>query len=284
MIVTSNIDDLRELLKPHLGHIGFVPTMGALHQGHLSLIKHLGESSFKVMSIFVNPIQFGRNEDLSRYPRPIERDMELCRESGIDLLFTPSNESVYPRGYRTYVEVEDWGNLLCGRVRAGHFRGVATVVLKLFNIVKPSIAAFGWKDAQQGLILRKMVSDLNLDVEIVLCPIVRDSDGLALSSRNAYLTQSERNLAARIPECLQCAGDSYREGLRDFAQIREGMLQHFRKHPEIDVEYIEAVNMDDLEPAIELRVGVLLALAVRIGSTRLIDNWRVGAEPLPFDQ
>lgn len=255
--------------------IGLVPTMGALHAGHLSLIEAArAETGYVVVSIFVNPTQFGPNEDLNRYPRPLERDLQLCSQSGVDLVFHPRPEVMYPPDYRTFVEVTGLQEGLCGAARPGHFRGVATVVLKLFNLVQPDRAYFGQKDAQQARILQQMARDLNVPVEIRVCPIVREADGLALSSRNAYLEAQERRGATALYRALTEARRRIESGERDAAAVRQAMTKAIASVPGAVLDYAVVVDADSLHSLAQIVAGrpVLLALAVRFGGTRLIDN------------
>lgn len=256
--------------------VGFVPTMGYLHDGHLSLVhESKGRADVTVVSIFVNPAQFGPNEDFSKYPRDLAKDSAYLREAGVDCLFYPEAAEIYPPGYRTYVEVEGLQDKLCGRSRPGHFRGVATVVLKLFEIVEPDFAIFGAKDAQQVLIIKRMAADLDLGVEIVTCPIVREPDGLALSSRNAYLGPAERRAARVLSTSLDWAGKAVAAGERDACRLVSGIRAVLEAEPLARIDYAEAVDPETLEPVAELRGEVLVALAVFIGPTRLIDNIRL---------
>jgi pantoate--beta-alanine ligase len=256
--------------------VGLVPTMGFLHEGHLSLVREARKrADIVVVSIFVNPAQFGPREDFARYPRDLDRDRALLEAEGVDVLFHPSAAEMYPPGYRTYVEVHGLQEGLCGRSRPGHFRGVATVVLKLFNIVRPDAAFFGAKDAQQALILAKMASDLDLGVEVVTCPIVREPDGLAMSSRNAYLNPAERRAALLLSKSLRRAEQAILAGERDAAKVLAGIRFIIEAEPLARVDYVEAVDPAGLVPVGEIRGEVLIALAVFIGSTRLIDNIRV---------
>jgi pantoate--beta-alanine ligase len=255
--------------------IGLVPTMGALHAGHLSLIEAArAETGFVVVSIFVNPTQFGPNEDLARYPRPLERDLELCGEARVDLVFHPRPEVMYPPDFRTFVEITGLQDVLCGASRPGHFRGVATVVLKLFNLVQPDRAYFGQKDAQQTRILGQMVRDLNVPVEIRVCPIVRESDGLALSSRNGYLGAEERRRATVLHRTLTEAQRRIEAGERDAAKVRQAMVEQIASVSGAVLDYAAVVDADSLQALNRIDAGrsVLLALAVRFGGTRLIDN------------
>jgi len=256
--------------------VGFVPTMGYLHEGHLSLVRESKErTDVTVVSIFVNPAQFGPREDFETYPRDLEKDSAYLRKGGVDCLFCPEAADVYPPGYRTYVEVHGLQDRLCGKSRPGHFRGVATVVLKLFNIVRPDLAFFGAKDAQQVLIIERMAADLDLDVEVVTCPLVREPDGLALSSRNAYLGPEERRAALVLSRSLRWAERAVAAGERDAAKLVAGIRSAIEAEPLSRVDYVEALNPLDLEPVAEIRGDILIALAVFIGSTRLIDNIRL---------
>lgn len=253
--------------------LGLVPTMGALHEGHLSLVRRAREKSdVVVVSIFVNPTQFGPNEDFTRYPRNLEGDATLLTQEGVDYLFAPSVEEIYPSGYATYVEVEGLSERLCGRSRPGHFRGVATVVLKLLSIVAPHYAFFGQKDAQQVVIIKKMAEDLNLDVEIVVCPIVREADGLAMSSRNRYLNVEERQAATILYQALQRAKQMIDAEARDAERIIRTMQQMIEAEPRARIDYVEIVNARTLEPLTTVSGECLIALAVFVGPARLIDN------------
>jgi pantoate--beta-alanine ligase len=253
--------------------IGIVPTMGYLHEGHLSLVRKCRKSAnVSVVSIFVNPLQFGPREDIQRYPRDIARDAGLLRREGVDFLFYPDELDMYPDGYRTFVEVSGLQDGLCGRSRPGHFKGVATVVLKLFNIVQPDLAFFGQKDAQQAVILRKMSEDLNLNVKIRVLPIVREPDGLAMSSRNVYLTGEERRAALVLSRCLAEARRMFERGERRAGAVVSQLKATAAAEPLARVDYIEIVDNKDLRPVELIRRDVLVALAVYIGKTRLIDN------------
>ena len=261
--------------------IGFIPTMGALHEGHLSLIRRARENCSRVYaSIFLNPTQFGPNEDLSKYPRTFDADAEKLTTAGVDVLFAPEAKKIYPAGFRTYVNVEGLSERLEGKSRPGHFRGVATVVLKLFEIVQPHFAFFGRKDAQQVRILQQMTGDLNLNVEIVVCPIVREPDGLALSSRNMYLNPQERRAATVLHRALGEARRAVSAGTRDAVQIQSSIHKILSGEPLAWVDYVEIVDAETFE-AIS-RIGarpVYILLAVYVGKTRLIDNLFI--EPAP---
>jgi len=253
--------------------IGFVPTMGALHAGHLSLVEAARrDSSPVVVSIFVNPKQFGPQEDFAKYPRPIEEDQAQLERLGVDCLFAPSVDEIYPPGFRTTVNVESLGDRLEGRARPGHFRGVATVVLKLLEIVAPQFAYFGRKDAQQLRVIRQMAADLALDAEMVTCPIVREADGLAMSSRNAYLSPQERRAATVLYRALDAARQAIAAGEHDAARLVEAMRGVLAAEPLAATDYAEIVDADSFQTVTRLRGACLALLAVRIGATRLIDN------------
>jgi pantoate--beta-alanine ligase len=252
---------------------GFVPTMGALHEGHLSLIARArGDCDEVVTSIYVNPLQFGPREDFAAYPRDLERDSALCRDAGVTFLFAPSEGEVHLPDHRTWISVAGLEDVLCGRTRPGHFKGVATVVAKLFAIVQPHAAFFGEKDAQQLRIIRRMVRDLHLGVEIVGCPTVRAADGLALSSRNAYLSPAERAAAPVLHRALAAAAEAARAGERDAARLAAGVRAAIAAEPLARLDYAEAVDDDTLEPVAAIRGRVLLAVAAYFGRARLIDN------------
>ena len=253
--------------------IGFVPTLGYLHEGHLSLVRASKKAAdATVVSIFVNPTQFGPREDLAKYPRDLARDARMLRAEGVDILFCPDAAEMYPPGYKTYVEVHDLQNKLCGRSRPIHFRGVCTVVLKLFHIVRPDMAFFGQKDAQQTVIIRRMVRDLNLDVRIVAGPTVRDGDGLALSSRNSYLSPEERRAALVLTKSLKEAKMMVARGQRRAAVLIGRIRSLLRAEPLAREDYVAVVDPEDLEPLSLVKDRALIALAVFIGRTRLIDN------------
>ncbi len=255
---------------------GLVPTMGALHAGHLSLIEAARRDSNPVIvSVFVNPKQFGPAEDYKKYPRDMEGDRRKLEAARVDVLFAPSVEEMYPAGFRTAVNVEGLADRLEGKIRPGHFRGVATVVLKLLDVVAPRFAYFGRKDAQQARIIRQMASDLALDSEIVVCPIVRDPDGLALSSRNAYLSPGERKAATVLYRSLLRARGSIELGERDSMRIVAMMRQELAAEPLASVDYVEIVDADSFEPIVRLTRSSLALLAVRFGATRLIDNMQM---------
>lgn len=253
--------------------IGFVPTMGFLHQGHLSLVKKArATTDFVVVSIFVNPLQFGVGEDYDEYPRDLNRDSSLLAEVGADLVFAPSVEEMYASGNSTQVEVLGLTDVLCGASRPGHFKGVTTVVSKLFNLVQPDFAFFGQKDAQQVAVLKKMVRDLDFPLEIVALPIVREEDGLALSSRNKYLNPAERQSALVLSQALKLAEKLISAGEKNAEKICQKMVQLIENQPLAVIDYVELRSADSLELLPELQGQVLIALAVKIGKTRLIDN------------
>ncbi|MCX6555128.1 MAG: pantoate--beta-alanine ligase [Candidatus Aminicenantes bacterium] len=258
--------------------IGFVPTMGFLHAGHLSLVeKCRQENDLAVVSIYVNPAQFAPNEDLNRYPRDPDRDIALLEKERTDLLFMPDAMEIYPPGYETYIRVEGLEAALCGKSRPRHFRGVATVVLKLFNLVGPQRAYFGQKDAQQAIIILRMVRDLHLPVQVRVLPIVRDSDGLAMSSRNVYLTPVERRAALHLPKALGNAAALIHDGVRDDAAIKKTMADELAKDPLVCIDYIAMVRLQDLADLVAVEPGnTLIAAAVHVGKTRLIDNLLLG--------
>ena len=260
--------------------VGFIPTLGALHEGHLSLLRRAkADCSRLYASIFLNPMQFGPNEDLSKYPRTFERDVEQLNNAGVDVLFAPDAKEIYPAGFRTYVNVEGLSDRLEGKSRPGHFRGVATVVLKLFEIVQPQFAYFGRKDAQQVRILQRMAADLNLNAEIVVCPIVRESDGLALSSRNTYLDPEERRGATVLHRALDAARRELSAGTRDALQLQTAIRRVLSSEPLARADYIEIVDAETFEPVVGIAARpVYVLLAVFIGKTRLIDNLLI--EPL----
>ena len=253
--------------------IGLVPTMGYLHSGHISLIKRAKKDcGIVVVSIYVNPTQFGPGEDYQRYPRDLERDKKLAKEAGTDILFVPSDEEIYPDSFHTYIQVEELSGRLCGVSRPIHFRGVATIVAKLFNIVKPTKAYFGWKDAQQLIILKKMVKDLNMDVEVVGLPTVREKDGLAISSRNKYLSKQERKIAPILYQALVKAKKMVNSGENNSARVLQQAKDLIKKKKGVKIDYLKAVNLTDLKDAKKIKKNTLIAIAAWIGKTRLIDN------------
>ncbi|MGB2630853.1 MAG: pantoate--beta-alanine ligase [Candidatus Omnitrophota bacterium] len=277
MRVITKIDDMkrysREARKEGKS-IGLVPTMGFLHEGHMSLVRAAGEEcDVVVLSIFVNPVQFGPDEDYKKYPRDMERDKKIAEETGVDRIFAPGVDEMYPDGYATYVEPEGhMASILCGKSRPGHFKGVDTVVAKLFNIVSPGKSYFGQKDAQQAVIIRQMVKDLNMNTEIRVMPIVREDDGLAASSRNAYLTGDERRQALRLYNSLKKAEKLVAEGELLAGKIKKEIEKVLVEGEDIRIDYIEVVDAETLEPVENVRDNALVAVAAFVGNTRLIDN------------
>jgi pantoate--beta-alanine ligase len=276
MKIIKTIKEMKTVLASHreqMKIIGFVPTMGYLHQGHLSLIGRARQSSdIVVISIFVNPTQFGPQEDLARYPRDLKRDEELAEQEGADYIFYPDVSEMYPEGYKTYVLVEELSKKMCGASRPEHFRGVTTIVLKLLNIIQPHCAYFGQKDAQQAIIIRRMVEDLNLDVKIEVEPIVREADGLAMSSRNSYLKAKERKAALVLYHALTLAQKLIKQGERNSSVIISQMEKFIRQEPLARIDYISIVDNRNLQELALINKEALIALAVYIGKTRLIDN------------
>ena len=253
--------------------IAFVPTMGYFHAGHLSLMREgRRRGDVLVVSLFVNPIQFGPKEDLNQYPRSLERDKALAQKEGVDVLFVPKQEEMYPSGFQTFVEVTELTQHLCGLSRPGHFRGVTTVVTKLFNIVKPHIAIFGLKDYQQYLVIKRMVKDLNFDIEIIGCPIVREADGLAMSSRNEYLLPEQRKAALSLSKGLKLAQELVNAGERNAQIIINRVSNFIKQFPYTQIDYVKICDPETLEDLIEIKERALLALAVKVGRARLIDN------------
>ena len=269
----SRMSTFSKIVKKEGKSIGLVPTMGALHEGHLSLARTAKKhTDVVVMSIFVNPIQFGQSEDLDKYPRDFKRDEELARLAGVDVIFYPSASQMYPEGFSTYVDVEGLTDTLCGASRPGHFRGVTTVVMKLFAIVKPDVAYFGQKDAQQAIVINKMVNDLDLDVDVKVLPVVREKDGLAMSSRNVYLSTDERKEAAVLYQALRKAEELIRQGETETAKVIRAMEEMIKAKHNARIDYIAVVDPKNLKDAKTISGEALVALAVFIGKTRLIDN------------
>jgi len=273
LATTSDMLAASRSLRAAGNRLGLVPTMGALHEGHLSLVRAAKSQCDAVaVSIFVNPTQFGPNEDFAKYPRTFDRDRDLLRQEGVDVLFAPSTEEMYPAGACTWVTVEGMSDRLCGRSRPGHFRGVTTVVAKLFHIVEPDLAFFGQKDAAQAAIIRRMVRDLNLPVEIVVCPIVREPSGLAMSSRNAYLTTEQRQSALVLYGSLKEIERRFQSGERNAAKLIAAGNEIVAAEPSVRLDYLEIVDPDTLEPLPTLNRTALVAIAAFVGTTRLIDN------------
>lgn len=269
----SRMQARSQQLKREGKSIGFVPTMGALHEGHLSLMRRArAENDSLISSIFVNPTQFGPGEDYKTYPRNMDQDRDLAEGVGVDIIFAPSVSEMYPEGYATYIEVDGLTKELCGRSRPGHFRGVTTVVTKLFNIVRPDRAYFGQKDYQQTVVIKRMATDLHLGPEIIIMPIIREPDGLAMSSRNRCLSKEQRQAALVLSHSLKKAEEMLGRGERDGEIIKAQMAQLIQQEPLAEADYISVVDSDDLTESTEIKGQVLIALAVRIGQTRLIDN------------
>src|ERR1700679_3882399 len=276
MQVLSTVHEMRaacRAVRKSGQSLGLVPTMGALHAGHIALVRAARkECDVVATSIFVNPTQFGPNEDFSKYPRTFEKDCALLEAEGVALLFAPQSEEMYPKGASTFVEVEGVGDRLDGRSRPGHFRGVATVVAKLFHIVRPHKAFFGQKDAAQVAVLRSMVRDLNFPLDLVVCPTVREPDGLALSSRNRYLSAEERRRALVLSRALNVIAATYGAGQKDVTRLLEAGRNVLATEPDVRIDYLEIVNADTLLPLTEAVPGALVAVAAYLGATRLIDN------------
>ena len=276
MEVVKATESVRALVKTARSagkKVGFVPTMGDLHIGHISLIETAAkECDFVVVSIFVNPTQFGEGEDFGRYPRPLEADLDICRKGSVDVVFIPTPKQMYPTENITWVNVEKLTETLCGESRPGHFRGVATVCAKLFNIVGPDAAFFGAKDAQQAVVIKRMVADLNMPLDIVVCPTVRDGDGLAVSSRNKYLTEEQKKDATLIYKSLQKCRQMIEAGITDTGQITAEMRKILSQTPSIQIEYVSIVDAESMQILNKIIGKVLAAVAVRLGEARLIDN------------
>lgn len=274
MEIATDLDKFRALRASLHGTVGLVPTMGYLHEGHLSLIRRAkAECAHVVVSIFVNPTQFGPNEDLSKYPHDLERDLRLLEPLGVDMVWTPTAEGMYPNGFQTWVQVEALTAPLEGAVRPAHFRGVTTVVAKLFNAVRPHKAYFGQKDAQQAAVIRQMTRDLSYPIEIVICPIVREPDGLAMSSRNKYLEGEDRQAALVLSRALNAAKELYDAGERDGEKLRGKMKEIIAAEPRAQMQYVSCADYDTLAELETVTGKTLLSMAVMIGKTRLIDNF-----------
>lgn len=277
MRVVKSVKEVRDAVKEWKSQglsVGFVPTMGYLHEGHESLIKKAVKDNDRVVvSIFVNPMQFGPTEDLDKYPRDLERDSKLCENAGANLIFHPEKEEMYFEDFSSYVDINGLSDELCGKSRPIHFRGVCTVVTKLFNIVNPDRAYFGEKDAQQLAIIRRFVRDLNIDIEIIGCPIIREEDGLAKSSRNTYLSKKERQAALILSQSLNLAKDAINSGERNSSVVIDIISNIIKKEPLAKIDYIEVVDSLSMKPVKTIEKSVLVAIAVYIGKTRLIDNF-----------
>ena len=276
MKIVSTIEEVRAQVKEWKKEgqsIGFVPTMGYLHEGHMSLIDAAGENDKVVVSIFVNPMQFGPTEDLASYPRDLEHDAKLCEEHGVDLIFHPTPEEMYGDQFYSYVDMDVLTKELCGLSRPVHFRGVCTVVIKLFNIVTPDRAYFGQKDAQQLAVIKRMVKDLNMPLTITGCPIIREADGLAKSSRNTYLSIEEREAALVLSRSIFLGKEMVEKGERDCKKILAAMTAEIEKEPLAKIDYVKIVDLDTMQQVEKIDRGILAAIAVYIGKTRLIDNF-----------
>jgi len=281
MEIAKTTESVRNLVKAARSKgkkIGFVPTMGAMHIGHISLIEAaVKKCDFVVVSICVNPAQFGPDEYFEKYPRPLKTDLEICRKASVDVVFTPATKQMYPQENLTWVNAEKLTEQLCGRFRTGHFRGVTTVCAKLFNIVAPDIAFFGQKDAQQAIVIKRMVADLNMPLKIVVCPTIREPNGLAVSSRNQYLTEQQRKDATYVYKSLEECRKLINSGITDSKTIIAKMRKILNQAPSIKIEYISIIDADTLQELKKITGKVLTAVAVKIGSTRLIDNIVVDA-------
>lgn len=278
MQVIDEINHIKALVKEWKKQnfsLAFVPTMGFLHEGHLSLIKAAKKCDKVIVSIFVNPMQFGANEDFKEYPRALQEDIKLCEKEGVDLLFTPKAEDFYPADFSSFVDMHSLTDKLCGASRKGHFRGVCTVLCKFFNIIEPDFAYFGQKDAQQCLVVAKMIKDLNMKVELKICPIIREKDGLAKSSRNVYLNEEQRKAALVLSRAVFLGQNLVQKGQRDAAFIKEAMLKEVQKEKAARLDYIAVVDVNTLQDLKQIKDNVLAAIAVYIGKTRLIDNFLI---------
>lgn len=276
MVTVQQISELKKMVraaKKAGKRVGFVPTMGYFHEGHLSLMHRAKqENEMVVVSLFVNPTQFGPGEDYQSYPRDLERDHKMAAEAGVDIIFVPEVSEMYRPNFQTFVEVTEVSQGLCGNSRPAHFRGVTTVVIKLFNIVEPDCAYFGEKDAQQLRVIRQMARDLNLNIEIIGCPIVREPDGLAMSSRNVYLNQDERQAALILYKTLLTAEEFIKAGWNDAVKLQQELVNFIRQEPMAKLDYLVIAENETLKPVCMLEGEIIIALAVKIGKTRLIDN------------
>ena len=277
MQVIETVAEMKQVRREIAGAVGFVPTMGYLHEGHLSLVRRArAENDAVGASIFVNPTQFGRGEDFARYPRDPERDLSLLQQAGTDFVFMPPVEEMYPTGYSTYVDVSGLTERLEGALRPGHFRGVTTVVAKLFNIVEPTRAYFGQKDAQQLLVIKKMAVDLNMNLEVIGCPTIREPDGLAMSSRNTYLNAEERRAGLVLFKSLALAQELWSKGERSADRIRREMTALIQREPLAEIDYVSVADPASLEELEHIAGPALVSMAVKVGKTRLIDNVVLG--------
>jgi pantoate--beta-alanine ligase len=274
MHITDSLSELRTIRRSLSGTLGLVPTMGALHPGHASLVSRAHvECDYVGVSIFVNPAQFSPGEDLAKYPRTLQKDLDLLESLGVDVVWTPTPDIMYPSGFQTWVTVDEVTKPLEGASRPGHFRGVTTVVTKLFNAFTPDKAYFGQKDAQQVAVLRRMALDLNFPIELVVCPTIREQDGLAISSRNAYLNEAERRAATVLYRALCAAGEKHKSGEQSAEVLRSTLRDVIESEPLAEVHYVSVADPDNLAELQQISSGALLSLAVRIGNTRLIDNF-----------
>jgi len=277
MILATSLEELRQARALLDNPLGLVPTMGFLHPGHISLVERARAECASVgVSIFVNPTQFGPNEDLDKYPRNLEQDLKLLEAAGADLVWMPTPDIVYPPGYQTWVDVEGLTSLLEGAMRPGHFRGVTTVVAKLFNVFQPQRAYFGQKDAQQAAVLRRMTCDLDFPVDVIICPTMREADGLAMSSRNAYLNPDERRAATVLFRALSAAKAAHASGERNADNLRQVMTETIQAEPLAKLQYVSCADYDTLEELQTVEGKALLSMAVYLGKTRLIDNFVIG--------
>jgi len=277
MKTVTTVEQLKTEIKSLSGPIGFVPTMGYLHDGHMTLVRHARTENLSIIvSIFVNPTQFGPQEDFASYPRDTERDLAMLKKEGVNLVFMPEADEMYPQGFNSWIEVKDITERLEGEIRPGHFKGVTTVVAKLFNIVEADRAYFGQKDAQQLAVIRRMVKDLNMNVDVVAVPTVREADGLAMSSRNTYLSPEEGKAATILWKSLCLAREQWENGRRDATHIREAMAEMIQSEPLAAIDYISIADFETLEEIETIDGPALVSMAVRIGKTRLIDNTVLG--------
>lgn len=277
MQIAHTISEMKDLRKKLAGAVGFVPTMGYLHNGHLELVRRAKkDNTFAIVSIFVNPTQFAPNEDFKAYPRDIDRDIAMLETVKTDIVFIPSDTDMYPQGYDTWIDIEGITQELEGRSRPAHFRGVTTVCNKLFNLVEPDKAYFGQKDAQQALVIQKMVADLNMNLEIVVVPTVRENDGLAMSSRNTYLTEEERKQAVILFKALGLASDMYKDGERSTTKIKDAMIELISTVPKAKIDYVSISDIQTLQEVDIITGKILVSLAVKLGKPRLIDNIIIG--------
>jgi pantoate--beta-alanine ligase len=274
MKVAESIPEMKSLRKQVTGTVGFVPTMGYLHEGHMSLVKHArAENDCVVVSIYVNPTQFGPSEDFEKYPRDAERDLAMLKKENTDIVFMPTNKEMYPEGYQSWVTVEKLTDPLEGAIRPGHFKGVTTIVAKLFNIVQPTKTYFGQKDAQQALVIKKMAKDLNMNLDVIVSPTIREPDGLAMSSRNVYLNPQERKAATVLFKSLSTAKSMWENGEKNAERLRKEMTSIIQKEPLAEIQYISVADAETLVEIEEVNRPAVVSMAVKFGRTRLIDNF-----------